>query len=69
MLGKLPRWEKLATQCQEAGETWPLPDSRQVFAAEWLKLAQGDPAAPWTKVTLVNEARLTPEKFVERFTK
>jgi hypothetical protein len=36
MLGKLPRWEKLATQCQEAGETWPLPDSRQVFAAEWL---------------------------------
>lgn len=65
----LSLWEKLAKQCEEAGEVWPLPASRQAFAAEWLKLAQGDPALPWTKATLVNESGLTPEKFAERFAK
>lgn len=65
----LALWDKLSKQCQEAGETWPLPESRQAFAAEWLRLAQGDPALPWTSVTLVNEGKLTPEKFVERVTR
>jgi hypothetical protein len=59
----------LRQQCQEAGETWPLADSRAAFAAEWLRRAQGDPAESWTKVAMLNEGRLTPEKFVERFVK
>jgi hypothetical protein len=65
----LSRWDQLRQQCQEAGETWPLADSRAAFAAEWLRRAQGDPAESWTKVAMLNEGRLTPEKFVERFVK
>ena len=65
----LSLWDKLRKECQEMGGSWPLPESRKEFAAQWLKLAQGDPARPWTKVSLINESGVTPEKFVERFQK
>lgn len=63
----LSLWDKLRKECTELGAEWPLPASRKEFAAQWLKLAQGDPARPWTKVTHLNESGVTPEKFVERF--
>jgi hypothetical protein len=65
----LSLWEKLRKQCADADAAWPLPESRKTFATEWLRLAQGAPNLPWTKVSLVNEGGLTPEKFVERFAK
>lgn len=63
----LSLWEKLQKECTDAGAPWPWTQSRAEFAATWLRLAQGDPALPWTKVSLVNESGVTPEKFVERF--
>lgn len=65
----LSLWDKLRKECADAGATWPLPESRKAFAADWLKLAQGVPDLPWTKVKQINESGLTPEKFVERFAK
>ena len=65
----LTLWDKLRKECADAGATWPLPESRKAFAADWLKLAQGAPDLPWTKVKQINESGLTPEKFVERFAK
>jgi hypothetical protein len=63
----LSLWEKLRKECADAGAEWPLPASRKAFADAWLKLAQGDPTRPWTRVTHLNEGGITPEKFVERF--
>lgn len=63
----LSLWDKLRQQCADAGATWPLPASRKAFADQWLKLAQGEPGLPWTKVTHINESGVTPERFVERF--
>lgn len=64
----LSLWDKLQKERTDAGaSSWPGPESRKDFANAWLRLAQGDPALPWTKVTQVNESGLTPEKFVERF--
>ncbi|MDH7503106.1 MAG: DUF4838 domain-containing protein [Verrucomicrobiota bacterium] len=63
----LSLWDKLRKECNSQGATWPLPESRKAYAAEWLKLAQGVRGLPWTKVTHLNESGLTPEKFAERF--
>jgi len=63
----LSLWDKLRKECADAGATWPLPASRKAYAAQWLKLAQGDPGLPWTRVTHLNESGLTPEKFAARF--
>jgi hypothetical protein len=65
----LSLWDKLRKECADAGAAWPVAESKADFAQGWLKLAQGDPARPWTKVTHVNEAGVTPEKFVERFSR
>lgn len=62
----LALWDKLRQECAAAGATWPVAEAKADFARWWLKLAQGDPARPWTRVRLVNESGLTPEKFVER---
>ncbi len=62
----LTLWDKLRLECTEAGAAWPVAESKAEFAQWWLKLAQGDPTRPWTKVTLVNESGLTPEQFVAR---
>jgi hypothetical protein len=63
----LVRWTKLRQECQEAGATWPLPASRKQVAEEWRTVANGLPGQPWTKVTLINESGVTPEKFLARF--
>lgn len=64
----LSLWDKLRQECAAAGATWPVAESKADFAQWWLNLAQGDPERPWTKVSLLNEAGLTPKKFVERVT-
>lgn len=60
-------WEKLRKECREQGLNWPLPASRKAVAEEWLQAAQGVPGLDWTKIRLLNESGLTPEKFIERF--
>jgi hypothetical protein len=62
----LARWDQLRQECTAAGTTWPVAGTKDEFAQAWLKLAQGDPARPWTQVRLVNESGLTPEQFVAR---
>jgi len=63
----LTRWTQLRKECQDAGATWPLPESRKAVAEEWRVVANGVPGQAWTKVTSVNESGLTPEKFLSRF--
>jgi len=63
----LARWEDLQKECREAGKKWPMPKSQSELAAQWLKLAEGVPGRPWTKVSMINEGNVTPEQFVQRF--
>jgi hypothetical protein len=63
----LSRWDKLRKECADTGAAWPLPDSRAQVAADWMAVAKGTPGKAWTKVTLLNEGGLTPEKWVARF--
>lgn len=63
----LSRWDKLRKECADAGATWPLPESRQQVADEWMAVAKGVAGKPWTKVTLLSEGGLTPEKWAARF--
>jgi len=60
----LSQWDRLRKECAAANATWPRPELRRTAAEEWLKLAEGQPGLPWTKVTHVNESGLTPAKFV-----
>jgi hypothetical protein len=62
----LSRWEKLRKECNDSGAAWPLPESRKQVAEDWLAVANGVPGKPWTKITLLNEGGLTPEKWVAR---
>ena len=64
----LSRWDKLRKECADAGATWPLPESRKQVADDWMAIARGVPGKTWTKVTLLNEGGLTPEKWVARLT-
>lgn len=63
----LSRWDKLRKECADTGAAWPLTDSRQQVVADWMAVARGAPGKSWTKVTLLNEGGLTPEKWVTRF--
>jgi hypothetical protein len=63
----LARWGSLRKECTNAGANWPLPDSSKQVADEWRSVAEGVAGKRWTKVTLLNEGGLTPEKFLARF--
>jgi hypothetical protein len=63
----LSRWDKLRQECADAGASWPLPESRKPVAEEWMAVAEGVPGKPWTRITLLNEGGLTPEKWIGRF--
>lgn len=63
----LARWEKLRQEWTGSGAAWPLPESRRQVADDWMAVAQGVPGKSWTKVTLLNEGGLTPEKWATRF--
>lgn len=59
-------WEKLSQEAADAGVPWPLAASRNAYAKEWLKWAEGDPERPWTQVKLVKEwGGVTPAKWLE----
>lgn len=63
----LSRWAQLRKEADALGAAWPLPASRQQVAEDWLAVAKGVPGKPWTKMTLLNEGGLTPEKWAARF--
>jgi hypothetical protein len=63
----LSRWDRLRKECTDAGAAWPLSESRHQVADDWMTVAKGTPGKPWTKVTLLNEGGLTPEKWLGRF--
>jgi hypothetical protein len=63
----LANWNTLRQQCQAIGAKWPLDNSPRQAALEWRKIADGVPGKPWTKVTQLNEAGLTPDAFSSRF--
>jgi hypothetical protein len=63
----LSRWTQLRKEADALGAPWPLPDSRQQVAEEWMAVAKGPTGKPWTHVTLLSEGGLTPEKWVARF--
>jgi len=63
----LTRWTQLRKECADTGGEWPLAVSRKQVADEWAEVAKGIPGKPWTKVTLLSEGGLTPEKFLARF--
>lgn len=65
----LTRWDDLKKQSAESKIPWPLPESRTEVAADWKKVAEGEPGKPWTKITLLSEGGLTPETFLTRFNK
>jgi hypothetical protein len=62
----LARWDDLREEAATAGLAWPLPEARAAVADAWLALARGRPDAPWTTVTLLNEAGLTPTQWLAR---
>ena len=63
----LSRWDKLRKECADAGATWPLSESRKQVTDDWVAVAKGVAGKPWTKVTLLSEGGLTPEKWAVRF--
>ena len=62
----LSQWPQLQKEAAAAPGKWPWPTTRQQLAAEWKQIADGVPGLPWTKVTLLSEGGLTPEKFLAR---
>ena len=63
----LSRWDKLRKECTDAKATWPLSELRQQVLDEWITVAKGVPGKSWTKVSLLSESGLTPEKWIGRF--
>jgi hypothetical protein len=63
----LSRWDSLRKECVDASAAWPLPDSRKQVADDWMAVAKGVAGKPWTRITLLNEGGLTPEKWAARF--
>jgi hypothetical protein len=63
----LARWDKLRKECTDAAATWPLPDARKPIADDWMGVAKGVQGKPWTRITLLSEGGLTPEKWAARF--
>lgn len=63
----LSRWDSLRKECADAGAMWPLSESRKQVADDWMDVANGVAGKEWTKVTLLNEGKLTPEKWAARF--
>jgi len=65
----LSRWDALRKECAATGAKWPLDDSRKKVAEEWRAVANGIPGKPWTKVTALDEAGLSPENFLSSIEK
>ncbi len=63
----LSRWTQLRKERDALGTPWPLPESRKQVADDWMAVANGVAGKPWTKLTLLNEGGLTPQKWIGRF--
>jgi hypothetical protein len=73
-LGHLPvlsvwlmRWNQLRKECETEQGKWPVAETRGEVASKWRAIAAGIPGKPWTQVTIVNEGKLSPEKFLAKF--
>jgi len=64
----LSRWTQLRKESERLGAAWPLPDSQEQVAQEWMATSKGVPGKSWTKITLLNEGGLTPDKWIAKFT-
>lgn len=62
----LARWDALRKECKATHSKWPLPEARQEAEAQWRQVTEGVPGEPWTKVTVIDEGRLTPAQFLAR---
>jgi hypothetical protein len=62
----ISNWDRLRRDAASGGAAWPLADSREQVVEEWISVAKGSPGKPWTKVSLLNEAGLTPEAWAKR---
>jgi hypothetical protein len=61
------RWDKLRKEWADTGDMWPLAESRKAVVDDWMSVTRGVAGKPWTKVTLLNEGGVTPEKWAARF--
>jgi hypothetical protein len=62
----LARWDDLRKEAGESDLKWPISESKEEVANDFLKLTGGQPEKAWTKITLLNEGGMTPEAFVKR---
>lgn len=64
----LVRWSALKRECREAGAIWPLPQSRQAVAADWLRVATGKGPEKWSPLEALEEfpGLIRPTEFFDR---
>ena len=62
----LTRWDDFRKQATEADFNWPIADSKETVAREFVDFTKGQPDKPWTVITRLNEAGLTPDKFTAK---
>jgi hypothetical protein len=62
----LARWDDLRKEAADSELKWPIGNDKEQVATGFLKIAAGEPEKPWSKITHLNEAGLTPEAFVKR---
>lgn len=64
----LVRWVALRRECSALGTAWPLPESRQAVAEEWLRVATGPGPDGWKPLDRLEEfpGELSPAQFVAR---
>ena len=58
-------WTELRRECLASAGTWPLSNSRQAVAAEWLANATGPGPAGWEPMIRSNEREQTPQAFFD----
>ena len=63
----LSRWNAFRSEAIRRNIKWPLPESRQQVANEWLVTATGPGPAGWSPMTLVNEGSLRPQDWIKQF--
>ena len=63
----LSRWSQLRKECDALAARWPLSEARKQAADDWFAAAKGASGKPWTKISLLNEGGLTPERWIGRF--
>jgi hypothetical protein len=62
----LSRWTELRQESDTLKIDWPLPGSRKEVADDWMAVAKGFIGKPWTRIALLNEGGLKPEKWRSR---